>query len=218
MPAYWVARSRVIDPVEYKKYTESAARRSSPNTAPRCWRAAGASRSWKARKIPSFRGDRISDFRAGRRLLRVARIPGGCRLPPQRAPARSRPSWSTPATRTAAPEVSGPRLNLKHASVSPWARAAEIILRCRQINNPHGMETLMSLKTSACAHGRSLRPHPSRWSPAPRRKSGEPIKIGFSMAMTGGLGGQRQVRPAGPEDLGGGRQRQRAACSDGRSS
>jgi uncharacterized protein (DUF1330 family) len=41
MPAYWVARSRIIDPVQYKKYTDLVPA-SSRNGAGRSWRAGGA--------------------------------------------------------------------------------------------------------------------------------------------------------------------------------
>jgi uncharacterized protein (DUF1330 family) len=44
MPAYWVARSRITDPVEYKKYTDCV-----PLQVRRigCSPAADGSRSWR---------------------------------------------------------------------------------------------------------------------------------------------------------------------------
>ena len=48
MPAYWVARSKVNDPVEYKKYTDLV-----PGIIAKLvagsWRGAVVFRSWKAR-------------------------------------------------------------------------------------------------------------------------------------------------------------------------
>jgi hypothetical protein len=59
MPAYWVARSKVNDPVEYKKYTDLV-----PDI------------------IAKFR-HRISHVRAGRRLFHLAGIRQGRGLPAQ---------------------------------------------------------------------------------------------------------------------------------------
>ena len=57
--------------------------------------------------------------------------------------------------------------------------------------------------------GAALTPPRRRsWTPTASAQSGEPIKIGYSMALTGGLGAQRQVGAAGAEDLGRGHQRQ----------
>ena len=84
MPAYWVARSKINDPVEYKKYTDLV-----PGDHRQVRRqGAGARRPLsdhgRAGQIPPLRGDRVSDLRAGRRLLHLAGIRPGRGLPPQR--------------------------------------------------------------------------------------------------------------------------------------
>ena len=48
MPAYWVARARIIDPVAYKKYTDRAPAIIAKYGG-RFWPAAARSRSWKVR-------------------------------------------------------------------------------------------------------------------------------------------------------------------------
>ena len=60
MPAYWVARAKVNDPVEYKKYTDQVPAILAKYAANR-WRAAAASRSWKAPR--SFSALWCSSFR-----------------------------------------------------------------------------------------------------------------------------------------------------------
>ena len=47
MPAYWVARSKVNDPVEYKKYTDLVPGIITKFGA-KCWPGEGVFRSWKA--------------------------------------------------------------------------------------------------------------------------------------------------------------------------
>jgi len=54
-------------------------------------RAVVATGSWKARTIPPFRGDRVPHFRAGRRLLHLARIQPRRWRSAATALARSRP-------------------------------------------------------------------------------------------------------------------------------
>ena len=72
MPAYWVARSKVNDPVEYKKYTDLV-----PAIIARVRRQGArarrfAIRSWKGRrKFHRFVVIEFPDLRAGRRLLHL---------------------------------------------------------------------------------------------------------------------------------------------------
>ena len=46
MPAYWIARARIIDPIAFKN-TPTVHPPSSPNTEGGFWPAAGGFRSWK---------------------------------------------------------------------------------------------------------------------------------------------------------------------------
>ena len=90
MPAYWVARSKINDPVEYKKYTD----RVPAIIAKYGGKVLGARRPLpdhgRAAQISALRGDRISDFRAGRRLLHPEGIRRGGRLPPRQRRRRGR--------------------------------------------------------------------------------------------------------------------------------
>jgi uncharacterized protein (DUF1330 family) len=72
MPAYWVARSRITDPVEYKKYTDCV-------PAIICKFGGSGARQRRTvpdhggtRHIPPLRADRVRHLRAGSRVLPVA--------------------------------------------------------------------------------------------------------------------------------------------------
>ena len=74
MPAYWVALSKINDPIEYKKYTDRVPAILGKYGGKVLARGGRFKNHGRAAQIPAFRRDRVSDLRAGRRLLSVARI------------------------------------------------------------------------------------------------------------------------------------------------
>ena len=91
MPAYWIARSKVNDPVEYKKYTDQVPGIIAKYGGKVLARGGRIPDHGRAAEISALRRDRISDLRAGRRLLHLGGIQQSRRVPPRAAPARSRP-------------------------------------------------------------------------------------------------------------------------------
>ena len=69
MPAYWVARSKINDPVEYKKYTDLVPAIIARYGGKVLARGGRYEILEGAAEIPPLRGDRVSEFRAGRGLL-----------------------------------------------------------------------------------------------------------------------------------------------------
>jgi uncharacterized protein (DUF1330 family) len=74
MPAYWVARSRIIDPVEYKKYTDRIPGIIAKFDGKVLARGGRFQIMEGPDKFSPLRGDRVSDPRAGRRLLQIQGI------------------------------------------------------------------------------------------------------------------------------------------------
>ena len=74
MPAYWVARSKINDPVEYKKYTDLVPGIIAKFGGKVLARGGRFQIMEGPGQVPAFRGDRVSDLRAGRRLLHLAGI------------------------------------------------------------------------------------------------------------------------------------------------
>ena len=77
MPAYWVARAKITDPVQYRVHgPRPGDRRAASGQDSRPRRPIQDQRG--AARLPPFRRHRVPDSRAGGGLLRVPRIPG-CR-------------------------------------------------------------------------------------------------------------------------------------------
>ena len=83
MPAYWVARSKINDPVEYKKYTDRVPAIIAKYGGKVLARGGRFQVMEGPHEISALRGDRVSDLRAGRRLLHLEGIRRGGRVPPR---------------------------------------------------------------------------------------------------------------------------------------
>ena len=82
MPAYWVARSKINDPAEYKKYTDLVPAIIARHGGKVLARGGRYRDHRRAAEIPPLHRDRVSDLRAGRGLLQVRRIQQGGGVPP----------------------------------------------------------------------------------------------------------------------------------------
>ena len=98
MPAYWVARSKINDPVEYKKYTDLVPGIIAKFGGKVLARGGRFQIMEGPDKFHRFIVIEFPSFEQGVACFQVGRIqrrqPFG-----EAAPARSRPSWWTPATR-----------------------------------------------------------------------------------------------------------------------
>src|SRR5262249_52617367 len=121
---------------------------------------------------------RIPELRAGRRLLHLARIRSCRSLPPQRrwrSRDRHRGSWRCdPLAATSAAAPVAPKM------------------RQEARNEQHGRMTMRNYATRRVDNGLArgcagLAACALLFAGAAWAQSGEPIKIGFSMALTGGL-------------------------------
>ena len=74
MPAYWVARSKINDPVDYKKYTDLVPAIIEKFGGKILARGGRFQIMEGPDKFPSVHRDRISNLRAGRRLFHIAGI------------------------------------------------------------------------------------------------------------------------------------------------
>ena len=84
MPAYWVARSKINDPVQYKKYTDPL-RPIFDKYGGKVLARGGRFQIMEGpEKFHRFVVIEFPDLRAGGDLLQLARIPGRGRTPPRR--------------------------------------------------------------------------------------------------------------------------------------
>ena len=82
MPAYWLSRCKVIDPVEYKKYTDlvpSIIAKYGGKVLAR----GGSFDDGGPPPLSSLHRDRVSDARTGGEMQPVAGIPESRRVPPR---------------------------------------------------------------------------------------------------------------------------------------
>ncbi len=84
MPAYWVARSKINDPVEYKKYTDLVPGIIAKHGGKVLARGGKYEIMEGPEKFQPLHRDRISDHGAGRRVLPLQGIRRRCGLPAQR--------------------------------------------------------------------------------------------------------------------------------------
>ena len=84
MPAYWVARSRINDPVEYKKYTDRVPAIIAKFGGKVLARGGRFQIMEGPDKVSPLCGDRIPELRARRSLFHIARIQRGSGFPPKR--------------------------------------------------------------------------------------------------------------------------------------
>ena len=84
MPAYWVARSKINDPVEYKKYTDRVPAIIAKYGGKVLARGGKFQIMEGPDKFQRFVVIEFPTFAAGRRLLHVAGIRRGRRISPER--------------------------------------------------------------------------------------------------------------------------------------
>ena len=98
MPAYWVARSKINDPVEYKKYTDRVPAIIAKHGGKVLARGGRYQIMEGPDKFHRFVVIEFPTFEQGVACFTSPRIQRGGGVPPQAARARSRPSWSKAAT------------------------------------------------------------------------------------------------------------------------
>src|SRR5262245_29200460 len=131
----------------------------------------------RAGQVPTLRGDRVSHLRAGRRLLHLARIRPCRGLPPQRG-GRSRNRHCRSRRRNTLTIINRRRPTSGAPPLAHKMRS-EILGGITMLHE----RTYRAAAGLACAALTALLFAGAAWA-----QSGEPIKIGFSMAMTGSLG------------------------------
>ena len=160
MPAYWVARSKVNDPVEYKKYTDQVPAIIAKFGGKVLARGGTFSDHGRSGQIPPLHRDRISHLGAGRGLLHLAGIRQGRGVPAQRR-------------RRGGNHHGGGDLAHFCRPAKPLASARRKPRKMPQNNiETGGLMMLRNLKsrTFAWIAGAALRSRPARCSSCPARR------------------------------------------------